>query len=272
MPRCAEPGCGRWRPERLAPRWAAGIRFNEHWYCSRTCVERAARAGLAVPAIPAAPAAALPPLKVGVLLRHLGAISARQLDDALQMQKSSSERLGVVLRRMGAVSPEVLLRALAAQSGASYLPTFDVARIVPGPAWMTAATVAALGLVPFEGDDATRTLRVVCPAPVPRPAVRALIKLSGWTVEPYIVDDDVWPLAVRAYRPADAGSDRSATVTDVAAAAARIADAAFTDRAITMRHASFGGHTWVSVVAPGRLSDLLVMDKEAECQAEHIAR
>jgi hypothetical protein len=188
------------------------------------------------------------------------------------MQKSSGERLGVELRRMGAVSPDVLLRALATQSGASYLPTFDVARVVHGPAWMTAATVAALGLVPFEADTATQTLRVVCPAPVPRAAVRALIKLSGWTVEPYVVDDDVWPMAVRAHRPAAAASDRSTAVTGVAAAAARIADAAFTDRAITTRHASFGGHTWVSVEAPGRLSDLLVMDKETECQAERIAR
>ena len=45
MPRCADYTCGRWRPERLAPRWAAGIRFNGHWYCSRTCVEHAARIG-----------------------------------------------------------------------------------------------------------------------------------------------------------------------------------------------------------------------------------
>ena len=28
MPRCADPGCGRWRPELLAPRWASGVRFN----------------------------------------------------------------------------------------------------------------------------------------------------------------------------------------------------------------------------------------------------
>ena len=45
MPRCADFTCGRWRPERMAPRWAAGIRFNNHWYCSRECVENAARIG-----------------------------------------------------------------------------------------------------------------------------------------------------------------------------------------------------------------------------------
>ena len=38
VPRCAEVSCGRWRPERLAPQWAAGIRLNGDWYCSRPCV------------------------------------------------------------------------------------------------------------------------------------------------------------------------------------------------------------------------------------------
>lgn len=272
MPRCAEPGCGRWRPERLAPRWAAGIRFNERWYCSRDCVERAALVGLDLPVTPAAPATALPPLKIGALLRHLGAISETQLADALQLQKASGERLGVELRRMGAVNGDVLLRALATQSGASYLPAVDLARVGQGPSWMPVSTVAALGLVPFEVDEASRTLRVICPAPLPRAAVRALIKLSGWTVQPYLVDDDVWPMAVRAYRPATTVAGRSASVNGVAAAAARVADAAFNDRAIIMRHASFGGRTWVGVEGPGRLSDLLVMDKETECQAERIAR
>jgi hypothetical protein len=236
-------------------------------------VEQAARDGLDVPATAALPpATALPPLKVGVLLRHLGAISAVQLADALQIQKGSGERLGALLRRMGTVSSETLLRALATQSGASYLPIFDVAKVAPGPAWMPVGTVVALGLVPFEVDEATQTLHVVCTAPVPRPAVRALIKLTGWTVQPYVIDDDVWPLAMQAYRPAAAPPERSTTVHGVAAAAARVADAAFAERAITMRHASFGGRTWVSVEAPGRVSDLLVMDKEAECQAERIAR
>ena len=75
MPRCADPSCGRWRPERLAPRWAAGIRFNGHWYCSRPCVENAAREGLDTPAVAPGPSGALPPLRIGVLLRHMGVLS-----------------------------------------------------------------------------------------------------------------------------------------------------------------------------------------------------
>ena len=48
MPRCTDLSCARWRPERLTPRWAIGIRFNGQWFCSSGCVERAARAGLTV--------------------------------------------------------------------------------------------------------------------------------------------------------------------------------------------------------------------------------
>ncbi len=272
MPRCAEGGCARWRPELLAPRWATGIRLNGQWYCSRDCVERAARTGLNHSSVPSTPAAALPPLRVGVLLRHLGVITEKQLANALQIQKGSTERLGVELRRMGAISSEMLLRALAAQSGTSYLASLDVSRVTSGPAWMPQSTVAALGLVPFESNEVSRTLRVVCPGPVPRASVRALIKLTGWSVEPYIVDDDLWPVLMRAYRPAASSTSQMLNVSGIGAAAARVADAAATDRSIVMRHTSFGGQTWVRVESPGQVADLMVLEEEGECQAERIAR
>ena len=40
MPTCVERSCTRWRPERLTPAGAAGIRVNGLWYCSRGCVEQ----------------------------------------------------------------------------------------------------------------------------------------------------------------------------------------------------------------------------------------
>ena len=191
MPRCADFTCGRWRPERLAPKWAAGLRFNGHWYCSRECVETAARVGLDTPAVPAASVAPLPPLKLGVLLRHLGAITESALESALESQRDSGRRLGAELQHLGLVDAEVVLKALAAQSGVSYLPSFDVNRVMAGPSWLPAETVRALGLVPFEADESQKRLRVICAPPVPRSAVRALLKLTGWTAEPYLVQDEV---------------------------------------------------------------------------------
>jgi len=260
MPRCADAACGRWRPEILAPRWVAGIRFNGRWYCSRACVEHAAREGLDAPAIPAAPATALPQLKLGVLLRHLGAISEADLTSALESQRESGLRLGAELRRRDLVAPDAILRSLAAQGGISYFTTFDVGRVMRGPAWLPAETVRALGLVPFEVDDAQKKLRVVCGAPVPRTAMRALLKLTDWTAEPYLVDDDVLQDAIRAYRPVHATEQfgEAITVAGVAAAASRVADTAVAGRAVTMRSANCDRYTWVRLEGPAHVSDLLV--------------
>jgi hypothetical protein len=276
MPRCADFTCGRWRPERLAPKWAAGLRFNGHWYCSRECVEHAARVGLDAPAVAATSASALPPLRLGVLLRHLGAVTEPSLETALDAQRASGRRLGAELIALDLASPEAVLKALAAQGNVSYLPAFDVSRVTQGPAWLPAETVRALGLVPFEIDEAQKRLRVVCTAPVPRSAMRALVKLTGWTAEPYLVDDDSWQQALRVYRPSSAqsGQRREAlTVTGAAAAAARIADDALLDRSVTMRAASCDRYTWVRVEGPRQVSDLLIPALQEEpCQAERIAR
>lgn len=276
MPRCADYTCGRWRPERLAPRWAAGIRFNGHWYCSRACVEHAALMGLDEPAIPSAMPGALPPLKLGVLLRHLGALSEANLERALESQMTSGRRLGAELQHLGIVTFEPVLKALAAQNGVSYLASFDLSRVTRGPAWLPAETVRALGLVPFDVDESARRVRVVCVAPLPKAAMRALFKLTGYTAEPYLIEDQLWEQALRAYRPAPPaeGHHREAVaVNGTAAAAARIADSALADRAVTMRHASFNQYRWVRVEGPRQVSDLFVPAlQEGECQAEPIAR
>jgi hypothetical protein len=273
MPRCADATCGRWRPERLVPRWATGLRFNERWYCSRECVENAAKARLDAPS-PTASVPALPPLRLGVLLRHLGAVTEDQLTQALSTQRSSGRKLGEELQRLALVSAEPVLRALAAQGGVSYLASFDVSRIGLGPEWLPADTVRALGLVPFEVNESQRRIKVVCRAPVPRAALRALTKLTSWLPEAYLVDDKVWEEAMRAYRSSGEASTSvgSARVTDLAAAASRVADVALADRAITMRHASYDRYTWVRVEGPQHWSDVWVMGAQEEpCLVEHTA-
>jgi hypothetical protein len=161
---------------------------------------------------------------------------------------------------MGLVTFEPVLKALAAQSGISYLASFDVARVTRGPSWLPAETVRALGLVPFDMEERQKRLRVICTAPVPKSAMRALFKLTGWTAEPYIVEDELWQQALRLYRPTPP-------------AAAHVAESALLDRSVTMRHGSFNQYTWVRVEGPRQVSDLLFPAlQEAECQVERIAR
>jgi len=267
MPRCAEGSCGRWRPERLAPRWASGIRLNGHWYCSRECVQAAARAGLDVQAASVSPAA-LRPLRVGVLLRHLQAVTEAGLNAALESQRVSGLRLGAELQRLGLARAESVLRALAAQSNVSYFASFDLAKVAGGPSWLATDTVRALGLVPFDVDPSGQRVRVVCAGPVPRAAVRAMQKLTGWTPEVYLVHDDVWQRALDAYRPASDAPADVVTLGGIDAAASFVADTASTDRAVTMRHAQWDRFTWIRVEGSSQVSNLLVPGAlEGTCQA-----
>lgn len=261
-----------------APQWMAGIRMNDEWYCSRACVEAAAREGLGERVRPSAAIAPLPPLKLGVLLRSMGAITEAQLELALAMQRTSGLRLGEQLQQLGFVGPDPILKALAAQSQVSYLTSFDVTRVQRGPGQLPPETVRALGVVPFEADEARKRLKVICAAPVPRTALRALVKLTGWTPEPYLVDDSIWELAVALYQPAHAGARGQAQaqaqrVGNVHDAAAQVAATAARDRAVTMRHADCDECVWVRVEGRERVTDFLVAgSKEDTWRAAHTAR
>lgn len=273
MPRCAEVSCGSWRPERLAPRWAAGIRLNGQWYCSRGCVRLAARTGLDVKADHPR-TTALRPLRLGVLLRHLHAVSAAELNAALESQRVTGRRLGAELLARGRTTADQVLRALAAQASVSYLSTVDLRRVPQGPSWLPADTVRGLGLVPIDVDRAGRRLRVICAAPVPRAAIRALQTLSGWSTEVFLVTDDVLRRALEAYRTVadDEPAADVVTVRGIDAAAALVADAASTERTVTMRHAQWDGFTWIRVEGPTQVSHVLVPEvMEGTCQAAFTA-
>ena len=279
MPRCADATCGRWRPDFTSLKGLAGsirkigaLQFNGHWYCSRRCVEQAVRAGLAEQTSRVRRSSALPPLKLGVLLRHAGAITQAQLDEALATRGQTGLRIGEQLERMGFTTGEEVLRALATQAGVSYLAAFDITRVERGLASLPAATVRALGLIPFEADSALRRLSVICAAPVPRSAMRALIRLTGWAPDVYLVSDRVFHAALAAYKPAEDAhaSHQALTVENVTAAAAHVADVAAHERAVTMQHADCNSYRWVRVQTAQRVSDLLVASREEErgCQAE----
>jgi hypothetical protein len=307
MPRCAEATCGRWRPDlsgvdryaATAARRIGALQFNGSWYCSRACVEQAALSGLGDPA-DARPATsanltraagrdgrgrALPPIKLGVLLRHAGAITQSQLEEALEVKAHTGLKIGEQLAHMGFTDADAVLRALAAQAGVSYLATFDVSRVTRAPVSLAPAMVRALGLVPFEADHAGRRLHVISAAPLPRAAMRAMAKLTGWNLDVYLVRDSVFDAALAAYQPADdiEPASEPTTVGTLTAAAARVADRVQTDRAVTMRHASCDAYVWVRVEGSHHVSDVLVRQgtealqdlgrrgKGEGCQAELIA-
>jgi type II secretion system (T2SS) protein E len=279
MPRCADDSCARWRPDLSQLAWAGvvvrpwgALRFNESWYCSRSCVERAALRGLAQSAALTQPITARRPLRLGVLLQHAGAISQAQLDMALGASATTGLRIGRQLEQLGFVSADMVLRALATQAGISYLSTFDVSRVQRSPLALPEAMVRSLGLVPFEANADMKQAHVVCTAPLPRSAMRAFARLTGWTPEPYLVTDRAFEAALAAYRPAEDAEilHGATTVGTIGAAAAHVADTAVSDREVTMRHAAFDNRVWVRVEGMQRVSDLIVTSQALEdsCRVE----
>jgi hypothetical protein len=268
MPRCADTTCRRWR-------LFGALQLNGDWYCSRGCVEQAALAGLAEAEdtiTTAGRTRSLPPLKLGVLLRHAGVITDTQLEEALSAKARTGLRIGEQLEQMGFVAADTVLRALATQAGVSYLSNFDVARVRRAPGQLAPAMVRALGLVPFEADEIGQRLHAISAAPLPRAAIRAMSRLTGWTIDIYLVKDAIFEAALDAYQPAE----QTTTVREadllrtLDAAAARVAERAERDRAVTMRHVAYDDRVWVRVEGSQRVSDLII-EKETACQAAFTA-
>jgi type IV pilus assembly protein PilB len=70
---------------------------------------------------PTAPPVAAPRRRLGEILIEHGALTVRQLDDALALQKERGGRIGEILLDQGIVAPRLLLRALADQFGLEFI-------------------------------------------------------------------------------------------------------------------------------------------------------
>jgi hypothetical protein len=287
MPRCASDGCYRRCPSWLVRRGvgttivdAASPAIEDgspSWFCSRRCVERMAHRRLVDLPASAEGIRALAPMRLGAILRHQGACSADQIEEALRSQRASRLKLGAELRAMGAIDKAMLLRALAAQAGVGYLTSVDPATVREAPGALSPHVVRALGLVPFSEPAASR-IKVATAAAVPRAAIGALRRLTGWIPDAYLVADEDFRTLLDAYGTGVPESARASRATfmraeDAPRAAALIAAAAAAQRASTIREVRWDPYTWVRVQSEGLVSDVLVAPstnpdfEEVPCQA-----
>ncbi len=274
MARCAAESCGRWRPEILVRR-GVGTFVDGVWFCSRQCVEQLVRRRLIEARPVAAGIPSVPPMRLGALLRHHGVCSAEAIEQALQAQRGSRLKLGAQLHAMGAAEPAGVLKALAAQSGVGYLTGIDMESVRDAPGGLSPNAVRALGLVPVSevGDG---RIRVACAAPVPRRAISAFRRLTGWIPEAYLVTDGDF-LQLLANYGLDVSSDRTvrpltefSQTEDLADAAARIAEAATRAGDTNLTEARFEPYTWIRVQGSGVVEDVLFArpahtEEEASC-------
>lgn len=258
MAHCAHPDCGRQRP---AGGWRrSGLTVDDAWFCSAHCVRQAAAGRFRDDEADPPPVAA-PRLKLGSLLMHRRAVTPDMLEQALLGQRQSGLPLGTELQRLG-VTEVAILRALAEQQGVDYLTTCDVARVHDAPGDLNPDTARTLGVVPFEADPERARLKVACQAPVPRRAIEALRRLTGWTAEPYLVTEDIWNELASAYGEArPAGPMPFTPWCDADDAAARVATIAESARGVRVRQARCEPFTWVRLEGAGAVEDLFITDE-----------
>jgi hypothetical protein len=267
MARCAADACRRWCPDLFA-RHGAGSSIDSRWFCSARCVEGMARRRLLAARPQASGIRAVPPPRLGVLLRHAAAVSSQDIDRALAAQRQSGLKLGAQLRAMGAADGQAVLRALAAQAGFSYIAALDPVCVQEAPGGLSPDAVRALGIVPFHAPEHGR-IRVAVIAPVPRAAFGALRQLTGWTPEPYLVDDDNWAALMQAYGVGLSQGSHAPVVEFMRAhslsdAAARIAAAATSGGRTTVTEAHWDPYTWVRVQGEGVIRDVLLSHDTVE--------
>ena len=268
MARCSHDACGRVRPDFLLRYTRMGLRVDGAWFCSPSCVETATAQRLRGVRRGGSPLHPVPPLRLGVLLLHQGAVTSTDLAQALSAQRESGRRLGAELLHRGLAHAEAVLKALAAQAGARYLTAVDPACVRSGPGGLSRDEVQALGVLPIQVVEAERLMLVACPAPLPRAALSALRQLTRMTPDPLLVSDDDWRTLMDAYGTAPAHPQREAafaTVRNVADAAAQVAAAAAAQGSVTVTEAYGDTSVWLRINGPSAIKTLL-MTREGESE------
>ena len=190
----------------------------------------------------------IPPLKLGMLLVHQGAVTPVQLAAALEAQhkpvigSDSSCRILPSCRSRSCCGP--LPRKAAPLASGTRSEARAERALSARPECRARARPRAVrsrdGEAPREGR--VRGAR-------PRLALRALTELTGWVADPFIVADDALPELLSAYENGVEVRQSSGVlgVLTPYAAATRIAQVASAGRETRLAHARCDPYLWVRV-------------------------
>lgn len=104
--------------------------------------------------------------RIGELLMELGLVMPRQLEQALERQRSTGQFLGVILLEMGAITEQGLLEAISRQFGIPHEP-LDPARVDWAVAKQFPASVLSDGKgFPIRADAQSVTVAITNPLDV----------------------------------------------------------------------------------------------------------
>lgn len=131
VPRCSHPECPTGKGWTSVLHRSSGFWFNERdWYCSPNCLREALEEHLASYFFEEhRPTPIRTTLPLGLMMMARGIISDLQLREAIELQRTSGDRLGACLQRLGSVTYEDIASVVATQWGC---PVFPAESVQPG--------------------------------------------------------------------------------------------------------------------------------------------
>lgn len=128
VPRCSHPECATGTSWTGVLHRTLGFWLNEHdWLCSPRCLEESIESQLLDHfSRDRRPAPIRTTMPMGLMMLSRGVISDPQLRDAINIQRSSGERMGVCLQRLCNISYEDIASVVATQWGCPVFPAESV--------------------------------------------------------------------------------------------------------------------------------------------------
>lgn len=257
---CARDRCARRVPRVLVDYARFGMQLDGQWYCSMRCVEATVRERIqGLPPVEPAYVQGWRAMRLGSLLMTQVGLTREAIEAALSDREFEGVPVGRALQTVGLVKPDDVLKALATQAGVRYLASVNPRAVAHRPGALPDDVVRTLGIVPIAADARRREMQVACAAPVPGLAVRALTRLTEWSVEPLLVADDMLPQLVELYGSAvPPHASAFGFVGDPRSGPARVAQFAKRRRAVRMVQERCDPYVWVRLDGAGAVADVLM--------------
>ena len=183
-PLCANGNCSasawdRWRSRHC------GAMFNDHWYCSESCLRVAIQAGLARDVRRSTNHKGSPyKLPLGLLILSRGFIGQEDLGAALHLQSQAPQmRIGECLCQLGVVNEEQVTRAIGIQNGVPVLLGYQPRMEYLVPLRLQEAAEAYC----FSVASSPSVVYVGFSAKVDQALLQAIASILGASVEPCIL-------------------------------------------------------------------------------------
>lgn len=125
--RCSHPQCSTGASWANMLRRTSGFWFEQQWFCSPRCLEETIEQHLlACFHEDHRPAPVRTTMPMGLMMLARGIISDLQLHNALELQRSSGEKIGACLQRLSDISFDDIASVVAAQWGCPVFPAASV--------------------------------------------------------------------------------------------------------------------------------------------------